>query len=97
MKILQFYYDCLDKFVSKKNFQLIQMDTDSLYMAITGLKFDDIIKPEMKKQFELEKDKWFDKNVVEITDVKRKNIKSARKIMISVHLACLRLNEKVPQ
>ena len=28
-------------------------------MAITGLKFDDIIKPEMKKQFELEKDQWF--------------------------------------
>jgi len=32
MKILQFYYDFLDKFVSREDFQLIQMDTDSLYI-----------------------------------------------------------------
>ena len=49
----------LDKFVSREDFQLIQMDTDSLYMAITSLKFDDIIKPEMKGEYELDKNHWF--------------------------------------
>ena len=69
MKILQFYYDCLDKFVSREGFQLIQMDTDSLYMAITGLKFDYIIKPEMEKQFELERNQWFPSTNDEMVEV----------------------------
>ena len=29
--VLQFYYDCLDIFVDRQDFELIQMDTDSLY------------------------------------------------------------------
>lgn len=30
LQILQFYYDCLKKFLGRQEFELIQMDTDSL-------------------------------------------------------------------
>ena len=35
LRMLEFYYDCLFKHIGFDNFQLIQMDTDSFYFAIT--------------------------------------------------------------
>jgi len=63
LRILEFYYDFLDKFIDRKDFELIQMDTDSNYIAISSEKIEDIIKPEMREQFEKEKNNWlaFDK------------------------------------
>ena len=51
LRMLQFYYDFLIKYVDEADFQMMYMDTDSMYMAITADKFDDIIKPEMKKEW----------------------------------------------
>ena len=59
LKMLQFYYDCLDKYVDRTDFQLIQIDTDSMYMALSAENFNDLIKPEMKQEFELDKYNWF--------------------------------------
>ena len=56
--MLEFYYDFLDKFCDRKDFELIQMDTDSFYMALSAEVFDDIIKPEMKELYKEEKKKW---------------------------------------
>ena len=36
LRMLEFYYDFLDKFIDRRDFELIQMDTDSNYMAIAG-------------------------------------------------------------
>ena len=58
LRMLEFYYDCLDKFVDRSDFELIEMDTDSNYMALTG-KFEDLIKPKMKEIWENEKYDWF--------------------------------------
>ena len=46
--MLEFYYDFLDKFCDRRDFELIQMDTDSFYMALSANDFDEIIK---KKNF----------------------------------------------
>src|SRR5687767_10308724 len=35
------------------------MDTDSFYMAITGKRIEDLVKPELRDEFEKERDKWF--------------------------------------
>ena len=35
LRMLKFYYDCLDYFVDRRDFELIQMDTDSLYFALS--------------------------------------------------------------
>ena len=51
LRMLEFYYDFLDKYIDRKDFELIQMDTDSMYMAISTENLDDIIKPEMRKEY----------------------------------------------
>ena len=58
LRMLEFYYDFLDKFCDRRDFELIQMDTDSFYMALSAEVFDDIIKPEMKELYKEEKKKW---------------------------------------
>ena len=58
LRMLEFYYDFLDKFCDRRDFELIQMDNDSFYMALSAEDFDDIIKPEMKELYKEEKKKW---------------------------------------
>ena len=54
LRMLEFYYDFLDRYFDRKDFELIQMDTDSNCMAISAEKLEDIVKPE----FEENKKKW---------------------------------------
>ena len=58
LRMLEFYYDFLDKFCDRRDFELIQMDTDSFYMALSANAFDEIIKPEMKELYKEEKKNW---------------------------------------
>ena len=58
LRMLQFYYDFLDRYLDRKDFELIQMDTDSNYLAISGKTLEEIVKPEMKAEFEQEKKNW---------------------------------------
>ena len=58
LRMLEFYYDFLDRYFDRKDFELIQMDTDSNYLAISGKKLEDIVRPEMKEEFEAEKKNW---------------------------------------
>jgi hypothetical protein len=59
LRMLQFYYDCLDKYVDRSDFQYIEMDTDSAYLALSGAKLDDVIKQHMKEEYERDKYNWF--------------------------------------
>ena len=34
LKMLEFYYDCLNLYLKRNSFELTQSDTDSIYMAI---------------------------------------------------------------
>ena len=58
LRMLEFYYDFLDKFIDRRDFELIQMDTDSNYTAISGERLEDVVRPELKAEFEAEKNKW---------------------------------------
>ena len=58
LRMLEFYYDFLDRYLDRKDFELIQMDTDSNYLAISGKSLEDIVKPDMKAEFEAEKKNW---------------------------------------
>jgi hypothetical protein len=51
LRMLEFYYDFLDKYVDRRDFELIQMDTDSMYMALSAKELDDLIKPELKDEY----------------------------------------------
>ena len=56
--MLEFYYDFLDRYFDRRDFELIQMDTDSNYMAISAEKLEDIVKPELQTEFEAKKKEW---------------------------------------
>src|SRR5215470_13776720 len=58
LRMLQFYYDCIDKYIDRSDFQYIEMDTDSAYMGLTD-DFENLIRPELKEEFEKDKYKWF--------------------------------------
>ena len=58
LRMLEFYYDFVDKFCDRRDFELIQMDTDSFHMALSAEDFDDIIRPELKELYKDEKPKW---------------------------------------
>ena len=51
LRMLEFYYDFMDKYVDRADFEYCEMDTDSAYMAISGSHFEDIIKPDMRTQY----------------------------------------------
>ena len=59
LRMLKFYYEVIDHFVDRSNFQLLEMDTDSLYMALAGDSVDALVKPELREEFEAVKDQWF--------------------------------------
>ena len=61
LKMSQFYYDFVDKYLSRDDFQYIEMDTDSAYMALTG-DFESLVIPEMRENFEAERSKWLLRN-----------------------------------
>ena len=59
LRMLQFYYDFLDKYVDRSDFEYCEMDTDSAYIAISGESLEDLVKPEMMHEFENDKCNWF--------------------------------------
>lgn len=58
LRMLQFYYDCIDYYVDRKDFEMLEMDTDGAYLALSG-ELRDIIKPHLKYQFLENEWKWF--------------------------------------
>jgi len=55
LRMLEFYYDFLDRYISRRDFELIQMDTDSNYIAISADKLEDIVLPQLRAEFEAKK------------------------------------------
>ena len=51
LRTLEFYYDFLDKYLDWSDFELIQVDTDLMYMTISG-EFDEIVKTELRSQYD---------------------------------------------
>ncbi|KAL9953128.1 hypothetical protein ACROYT_G040490 [Oculina patagonica] len=44
LRMLEFYYDFLYNYLDPRDFELIQMDTDSNFMAISAERLDDIVR-----------------------------------------------------
>ena len=53
--MLQFRYDCLENCCDVKNFECLEMDTDSAYLSLAGKQLEDIVKPEKKQPLHHEK------------------------------------------
>ena len=59
LRMLQFYYHCIDRFVERSNYELLEMDTDSLYMALAGDSVEELVKRELREEYEAVKSSWF--------------------------------------
>lgn len=51
LRMLQFYYDFLDQYIDRSDFEFMEMDTDSAYFAISVHSLDDIIKSEFRDKY----------------------------------------------
>ena len=59
LKMLSFYYDFLDKYIDRSDFEMVQMDTDSCYAAFTDNNIENLIRPEMYDDYIKHKYDWF--------------------------------------
>ena len=57
--MLSFYYDVIDKYISRDDFNIVEMDTDSLYMAISADTIEEVVKPDLLSEWVANKHKWF--------------------------------------
>ena len=55
LRMLELYYDFLDKYFSKQDSELCYMDTDPFYLAMSGESLDEIVRSEMKQVYEADK------------------------------------------
>ena len=74
--MLEFYYDFLDKYLDRKDYQYIEMDTDSADIAIAGKNLEELVRPHLKYEFYQEwHKKGFLQRPVQLT---RKNLYKQR-------------------
>lgn len=70
LRMLQFCYDFIDKYIDRKDFTYCQMDTDSAYIAFSfdsspvdtsnkKQKLEDLVKPELMEEYKKDKYNWF--------------------------------------
>ena len=62
LRMLQFYYDFIDYYIDRSDFQYCGMDTDSAYISFTSENFDDMIRPELREHYQNHKHEWLGRN-----------------------------------
>ncbi|GMF28183.1 unnamed protein product [Phytophthora fragariaefolia] len=66
LRMLQFYYDCIDFYFDRSEFQYQELDTDPAYIAFSCEKpFVECIKPELREHFQQHKYEWFPRDYSE--------------------------------
>ena len=58
MRMLQFYYDFIDRYLERPLFQYCEMDTDSAYLALAGESVDDLVTPELREHYFRHRSEW---------------------------------------
>jgi hypothetical protein len=59
LRMLQFYYDFVDVFVDHRDFQYCAIDTDSAYIALSAVTLEEVIKPDLRQVYDIQKKNWF--------------------------------------
>ena len=57
--VLRFFYELIKTYFTKDDYELCEMDTDSLYLMISGQSLDDIVKEDKRKDFYQAYQTWF--------------------------------------
>jgi hypothetical protein len=59
LRMLQFYYDFVNVFVDRRDFQYCAMDTDSAYIALSADNLEEVIKLDLCQLYDIERKNWF--------------------------------------
>ena len=51
LRMLEFYYDFFDIYLCRTDFEYLEMDTDSAYLALSKSNLIDIVKPDLKEKY----------------------------------------------
>ena len=60
--LLRFVHYFLDKYLDKSDYCLLECDTDSMYLALSGDEIFPLVKPELREEFSKEYGQWFAKD-----------------------------------
>lgn len=55
LRMLQFYYDFLAKYLDNDKFELLLMDTDSYFLSLAEVQLDSCVQPHLMNEFLTEK------------------------------------------
>ena len=58
LRMLQFYYDFIDRYVERPLYQYCEMDTDSAYIALAGDSIDDLVSAEHREHYFKNRSEW---------------------------------------
>ena len=58
LRMLQFYYDFIDRYVERPLYQYCEMDTDSAYIALAGDSIDDLVSAEHREHYFKHRSEW---------------------------------------
>ena len=59
LQMLEFYYDFLVYYLHCEDFEILEMDMDSNYLGISAENLEDLINPELCKEFDRNRRNWF--------------------------------------
>ena len=58
MRMLQFYYDFIDRYLERPLFQYCETDTDSAYLALAAESVDALVTPELREHYFRQRSEW---------------------------------------
>ena len=58
MRMLQFYYDFINRYVERPLFKYCEMDTESSYLALAGESVDALVTPELRDHYFRHRSEW---------------------------------------
>ena len=59
LRMLEFHFDLIDKFIDRADYQLCEMDTDSYYAVFSTPNLETAVRPELRRTFFEEYHHWF--------------------------------------
>ena len=58
LRMLEFYFDFLDCYLDRRDFEYCEMDTDSAYIALSAPDMEQLVKKELREDFYKKRETW---------------------------------------
>ena len=89
LRMLDFHFECVDKYIDRSNYELCEMDTDSLYMVLSTASLEEAVRPELRRAFFEEYHHWFPSECCDDHRQEFVNCKTRGEAWVATHPCCL--------